>query len=67
MRLSIDLKLTVGRANGTMTKSICVVTATLSGIYAEMAERPNAPVLKTGNREERFGGSNPSLGAIRKL
>ena len=30
----------------------------------EMAERLNAPVLKTGRRDERLGGSNPPLSAI---
>lgn len=28
-----------------------------------MAERLNAPVLKTGNRDERFVGSNPTANA----
>lgn len=32
--------------------------------YGEMAERFNAAVLKTVERDERSGGSNPPLSAI---
>ena len=32
--------------------------------YGEMAERLNAAVLKTVERDERSGGSNPPLSAI---
>ena len=33
-------------------------------IYGSVAERLMAPVLKTGNRDERFVGSNPTTSAI---
>ena len=41
-----------------------IIIRTVSG---ELAERLNAPVLKTGRRDERLGGSNPPLSATLTL